>query len=217
MWEQTEAPFFDTLERAARRGATEAEPEAAWRDLLRHIALALFDEAAPLSAVCGGAAAAHRPRPPQPALRPDGLRQDGAALFEALGQPGRETESREEEGRMIRDPTPPVLVARDATRPGRDAAGDRAALARLRRCATVAEAMQDPATIALFRRCGATGPNDLPAIGLAAAVLAHVRQDQPAQRVARQIGPDNPEKPETALLKPLRFRRLMEARPAMSD
>jgi len=89
--------------------------------------------------------------------------------------------------------------------------GDRAALARLRRCATVAEAMQDAATISLFRRCGATGPNDLPAIGLAAAVLAHVRQDQPAQKVARQVGPDSPEKPETALLKPLRFRRLMEA------
>lgn len=95
--------------------------------------------------------------------------------------------------------------------PAKGRAGDRAALARLRRCATVAEAMQEPATIALFRRCGATGPNDLPAIGLAAAVLAHLRQDQPTQRVARQIGPDAPEKPETALLKPLRFRRLMEA------
>jgi CRISPR system Cascade subunit CasB len=91
--------------------------------------------------------------------------------------------------------------------------GDRAALARLRRCVTVAEAMQDPATIALFRRCGATGPNDLPAIGLAAAVLAHLRKepDPPAKSVARQIGPEAPEKPETALLKPLRFRRLMEA------
>ena len=31
------------------------------------------------------------------------------------------------------------------------------------------------------------------------------------QTVARQIGPNSPEKPETALLKPLRFRRLMEA------
>ena len=89
--------------------------------------------------------------------------------------------------------------------------GDRAALARLRRCSTVAEAMQAPATISLFRRCGATGPNDLPAIGLTAAVIAHVRVDQPAQKVARQVGPDSPEKPETALLKPLRFRRLMEA------
>jgi CRISPR system Cascade subunit CasB len=89
--------------------------------------------------------------------------------------------------------------------------GDRAALARLRRCATVGEAMQDPATIALFRRVGATGPCDLPDIGLAAAVLAHVRADQPAHNVARQVGPEGPEKPETALLKPLRFRRLMEA------
>jgi len=95
--------------------------------------------------------------------------------------------------------------------PAKGRPGDRAALARLRRCATVAEAMLDPATIALFRRCGATGPDDLPVIGLAAAVLAHLRQDQPAQRVARQIGPEPPEKPETALLKPLRFRRLMEA------
>lgn len=89
--------------------------------------------------------------------------------------------------------------------------GDRAALARLRRCATVAEAMQDPAAIALFRRCAATGPYDLPAIGLAAAVLAHLRQDKPEQKAARQIGPESPEKPKTALLKPLRFRRLMEA------
>ena len=89
--------------------------------------------------------------------------------------------------------------------------GDRAALARLRRCGTVAEAMLDQATIALFRRCGATGPDDLPAIALAAAVLAHVREDAPKLPVARQLGPDQPDKPETAKLKPLRFRRVMEA------
>lgn len=89
--------------------------------------------------------------------------------------------------------------------------GDRGALSRLRRCATVAEAMQDPATIALFRRCGATAPADLPAIALAAAVLARVREDAPGQSVARQLGPDQPDKPETAILKPLRFRRMMEA------
>jgi CRISPR system Cascade subunit CasB len=89
--------------------------------------------------------------------------------------------------------------------------GDRAAVARLRRCATVAEAMQDPAAIALFRRLGATVPDDLPGVGLAAAVLAHVRDDRPAHTVARRVGPDSPDKPETALLKPLRFRRLMEA------
>ena len=63
--------------------------------------------------------------------------------------------------------------------PARDKPGDRAALARLRRCATVAEAMQEQATIALFRRCGGTGPRELPVVGLAAAVLAHVRDDEP--------------------------------------
>ena len=89
--------------------------------------------------------------------------------------------------------------------------GDRGALARLRRCASVAEAMQQPETIDLFRRCRATHEKDLVGVALAAAVLAHVRQDRPGPPVARQVGPDNPEKLESALLKPLRFRRLLEA------
>ena len=95
--------------------------------------------------------------------------------------------------------------------PNRHHAGNRGALARLRRCSSVAEAMQEPATMSLFQRCEATHPGDLPAIGLAAAVLAHVRRDQPGMPVARLIGPDSPDKPETALMKPLRFRRLLEA------
>ena len=96
--------------------------------------------------------------------------------------------------------------------PNRNLPGDRAALARLRRCATVAEAMQDPIVIALFQRCGGAGPQDLPAAGLAAAVLAHVRaDDRENPDIARRIGPENTDKPETALLKPLRFRRLLEA------
>jgi CRISPR system Cascade subunit CasB len=90
--------------------------------------------------------------------------------------------------------------------------GDRATLARLRRCATVAEAMQDPAAIALFRQCRGNGPQDLPAAGLAAAVLAHVRDDdRDNPSIARRVGPDHTDKTETALLKPLRFRRLMDA------
>jgi len=97
--------------------------------------------------------------------------------------------------------------------PARRRPGDRAALARLRRCASVGEAMLEPATITLFRRCGGTGPADLPAIGLAAAVLVHVREDVPGLSVARQLGPDQPDKPETAILKPLRFRRVIEAGP----
>lgn len=89
--------------------------------------------------------------------------------------------------------------------------GDRAALARLRRCATIAEAMQEPATIELHRRCGAEHAADLPAVALAAATLAHLRRDRPGMPVARQIGPESPDRPETARLKPLRFRRLLEA------
>ncbi len=96
-----------------------------------------------------------------------------------------------------------------------DQPGDRAALARLRRCATVAEAMQERAALSLFRFIGGDGPRDLPAAGLAAAVLAHVRIDTaltaPDVSAARQLGPDSLETPETAVLKPLRFRRLIEA------
>ena len=88
---------------------------------------------------------------------------------------------------------------------------DRATQAQLRRCATVTEAMQHRATIDLFRRCGAMHPADLPQIALAAAVLAHVRQDAPGPSIASVIGPETPDRPQTALLKPLRFRRLMEA------
>lgn len=96
--------------------------------------------------------------------------------------------------------------------PASGRSGDRGALARLRRCATVAEAMREPATFDLFRRCGGSGHRDLPSAALAAAVLAHVRDDDREHAyVARRIGPDDPDKPETALLKPLRFRRLMEA------
>lgn len=95
--------------------------------------------------------------------------------------------------------------------PKRSHAGNRGALARLRRCGSVAEAMQETATMALFRRCEANHPLDLPAIALTAAVLAHVRRDQPGVSIARRIGPESPDKPESALMKPLRFRRLLEA------
>ncbi len=90
-------------------------------------------------------------------------------------------------------------------------AGDRAALARLRRCGSVFEAMLEPEALRLFRALGADSPDDLPAVGLAAAVLARVREDRTGTSVARLIGPGSIETPETALLKPLRFRRLMEA------
>jgi CRISPR system Cascade subunit CasB len=99
--------------------------------------------------------------------------------------------------------------------PGRsnpaDRSGNRGALARLRRCASVAEAMQQPETIDLFRVCRAEHERDLVGIALVAATLAHVRKDLPGPPVARMVGPESPDKPEGALLKPLRFRRLLEA------
>lgn len=92
---------------------------------------------------------------------------------------------------------------------------DRGAAAKLRRCATVTEAMQQPAALLLFRRIGGQHAKYLPRAALTAAVLAHVRTDRsveaPGLTTARLIGPESLEKPETALLKPLRFRRLMEA------
>lgn len=96
--------------------------------------------------------------------------------------------------------------APEANRPG-----DRAALARLRRCSTVSEAMLETSALLLFQAVEATVANDLPTVALAAAVLAHVRNDRLDTSVARLIGPGSIETPETALLKPLRFRRLMEA------
>ncbi|PZP45737.1 MAG: type I-E CRISPR-associated protein Cse2/CasB [Azospirillum brasilense] len=91
-------------------------------------------------------------------------------------------------------------------------AGDRGALARLRRCGSVADAMNEPATIDLARRCNVRHPDALVEVALTAAVLAHLRKDRPELRVARQIGPqDGPEALETALMKPLRFQRLMTA------
>ena len=89
--------------------------------------------------------------------------------------------------------------------------GDRAGMARLRRCATIVQAIQAPETISLFRRSGGRTEDDLRDAGLAAAVLAHVRDDDPGPPVARRIGPDSPDKPETAKMKPLRFQRLLNA------
>lgn len=90
------------------------------------------------------------------------------------------------------------------------APGDRAAAARLRRCTTVAEAMQEPETVALLRRLGG-GRREFPSVALLAAVLASVRKDAPKAGVARSLGPENPDQVETALMSPLRFRRLLDA------
>jgi CRISPR system Cascade subunit CasB len=87
---------------------------------------------------------------------------------------------------------------------------DRAALARLRRADIVA-AMQDPATFVLFRALERRRPAELPDVALCAAVLAVVREDRPGERPARILGPPSPDALEQAAMKPLRFRRLIEA------
>jgi CRISPR system Cascade subunit CasA len=93
LWEQTEVPFFDALERAARYGVAGGEP-AAWRDHLRRTALALFDEAAPLSPFFGGAAPRIGRARRNLLFALTGFGRDGAALFEALGLPVAEPKAR---------------------------------------------------------------------------------------------------------------------------
>ncbi len=59
LWEETETRFFAILETAARGSGEASDTErVGWRDHLRAVALALFDEASPLSADCGGSTAA---------------------------------------------------------------------------------------------------------------------------------------------------------------
>jgi CRISPR system Cascade subunit CasB len=91
---------------------------------------------------------------------------------------------------------------------------DRAALARLRR-ADLFAAMQDPATFDLFRALERRHPAELPEVALCAAVLAGVRDELAPPRhrehPARTLGPPTPETVEKAAVKPLRFRRLIEA------
>lgn len=95
--------------------------------------------------------------------------------------------------------------------------GNRAALACLRRCTNVTEALFEVETQTLLRQCGATRDAELSRLALAAAVLAHVRIERPGEPFARQIGPvfkadtATALDPETALCKPARFRRVLDA------
>ena len=90
--------------------------------------------------------------------------------------------------------------------------GNRAALARLRRCSSPLEAAAEPETAALFRRLDAH-PNDIGRIAALASVLAHVRDEpRPSVRIARAIGAPPGGEPEEAIIKPVRFKTLMSAR-----
>jgi CRISPR system Cascade subunit CasB len=97
-------------------------------------------------------------------------------------------------------------------RGGRLVPGDRAALARLRRSATVIEAATEPATAALYQRLEfAHAGRDLPRAAMLAAVLAHIREET-KDPLARAIGTPRAGDSSTALISPLRMRRLMAAR-----
>lgn len=91
--------------------------------------------------------------------------------------------------------------------------GDRATLARLRRAGNVLEAAAEPAAGDLFITLKLGQPErDLARAALVAAVLAHVRSDDGTDTVARAIGTPRGGDDTTALLTPLRFKRLIAAR-----
>ncbi len=88
--------------------------------------------------------------------------------------------------------------------------GNRAALACLRRCTNVTEALFEPQTQALVHQCGAKKDSELSRLALVAAVLAHVRANKTGACMARLIGPSDTSDSATALCKPVRFRRLLD-------
>ncbi len=93
--------------------------------------------------------------------------------------------------------------------------GDRAALARLRRANTVLEAASEPATIELFQKLQfdrSRASADLPRAALIAAVLAYIRENDPKHKIASAIGQPRAGEGTTALITPLRFKRLVAAR-----
>lgn len=95
-------------------------------------------------------------------------------------------------------------------------AGDRAALARLRRASPLEALAMEP-VIQLFGKLGYRTPEDarrhLPRLATLACILAHIRPDQHRDgvRFGRAIGRERGEDAESAPLKPLRFQRLLAA------
>ena len=93
--------------------------------------------------------------------------------------------------------------------------GDRATLARLRRCSAPFEAATEPATVKLFRNLGFDQRSEAKfgRIAVLAAVLAHVREEPtPLTRLGIAIGAPAGGEPSDAIVKPIRFKHLVSAR-----
>jgi CRISPR system Cascade subunit CasB len=89
--------------------------------------------------------------------------------------------------------------------------GDRAALARLRRCSTWVEAAAEPQTLTLFHMLRKSKDWELPRVAVLATVLAHVREDVEHQKLADNIGKHAGKRDEQAKLSENRLRRLLTA------
>lgn len=88
--------------------------------------------------------------------------------------------------------------------------GDRAALAKLRRCSSWVEAAGESQTLILFGALGKTREYELPRVAVLASVLAHVRtDDQSVKHIADGIGRRAGDKDAQAVLSELRLRRLL--------
>jgi CRISPR system Cascade subunit CasA len=95
LWEETEIRFFSTLTTPATAdGATSLAERTRWRDLLRDVALRLYDEAAPLSADAGWTAAARIGKARRIlGISLAGYGPAGAQLFEKLALPAPESKA----------------------------------------------------------------------------------------------------------------------------
>ena len=93
--------------------------------------------------------------------------------------------------------------------------GDRASLAKLRRASSIMEAAAEPVTADLFSKLGfdrSHADRDLPRAALIAAVLAHIRDDNRRETLARAIGTPRGGAETTERITPLRLKRLIAAR-----
>lgn len=93
--------------------------------------------------------------------------------------------------------------------------GDRAALAKLRRCSSWIDAASESQTLVLFDALTKSHPEKrrpdmLPRVAVLASVLAHVRKDNmDTKHIADGIGKRAGDKDATAVLSSLRLRRLL--------